>query len=348
MMDRLLIRRVLAVIAILLCGLFSLAQISTTADREVLLIPRGYTGDIYIVYRIKSGQPPLREDGARLYRIPSNGILLTQEEPNTGINAVSRFYYEDQSGAREPLERIWASTVPDTPQNRAHPQIEIFYPRRGRYGSTQMGCEVEHSVYLVGTRAQAISEGTQPTTSRLDEVIRGSGACEGQAPFPRKQSLPPPPRAIAPPRGQATPGDQHLTVLYGSWNDGPIPLQVEDLRMQSLLLATDNVLLNESLKGGRVVIRGSHASNTVETPRARMIVLFTGPLARVVNLPQPDASNVIYVQNGDGFRPYPSGVRVRDRAVELTPYIDRPGVLRLWVEHASGSRSGGDIVVAGR
>jgi hypothetical protein len=200
MMDRLIVKRVLTVIAILLCGLLSHAQVPPTADREVLLIPRGYTGDIFIVYRIKSGQPPLREDGARLYRIPSNGILLTQEEPNTGINGVSRFYYEDQSGPREPLERIWHSTVRDTPENRAHPQVEIFYPGRAGYGSMQMGCQVEFSWFRVGTRAQAISEGTRHTTSRLDKVIRGSGACEGQAPFPPNPSSPPRPRANSPSR----------------------------------------------------------------------------------------------------------------------------------------------------
>src|SRR5712691_10505490 len=76
------------------------------------------------------------------------------------------------------------------------------------------------------------------------------------------------------------PGDQHLTTIFGIWSSDTGPLQVEDFGGRSLLVASDRDLLMRALERGHVVIRGGGGSNTagIESPRARMIVLFTGVL----------------------------------------------------------------------
>jgi hypothetical protein len=330
------------VLAALSCG-----QMPVMADPEILLIPRGYTGNIFVVYGIPSGQPPRRENGARLYRIPANGVLLTQDPPNTGINTVWKFFYEDPGDTREPLGRIWASTVQNTPENRAWPDVEIFYPRQGRYRAEQMACEVRHSQYYVGTRAQAIANGTRTDMQKFGEILRNASACEG---LPAPMS-PPPPRPALTGTPRTTAGEPPLMIIYGTWRSGPDPLRVEDMT-RSLLDPTDRLLL-DSLPGGPIVISGgsgnfSPAATVAQFPHARMIVLFTGPLSRAVRLALPDSARVLYVQEGDTFRRYPTDVRVLDRAAEFTPPDSAArSDLHLWVDHVSG-RSGGAVTLRGQ
>jgi len=332
--------------AAILVSALSFAQMPPPADPEILLIPRGYTGNIFVVSGIPSGQPPQRENGARVYRIPTNGVLLTQDPPGTRINIVWKFFYEDPNGAREPLGRIWTSTVPDTPENRANTYIEIFYPRLGRYRGAQMPCEVQQSQYYVGTRSQAIANGTRTDIQRFGEILAVASACDGLPPAP--QPAPPPPRLTGPPR--TTLGEPPLMLVYGTWRSGPAPLQVEDMRGRSLLDPTDSLLL-DSLPGGRIVIAGGNGNfspyaSVAQFPHARMIVLFTGPLAHASRLPLPDSSGVLYVQEGDAFRRYPANAPLLTRVAEFTP-PESPAApyLHLWVEHAMGGRSGGAAVL---
>ena len=70
------------------------------ADPEIHLIPEGFTGPVAIVFRAIDGEPAATEDGARLYRIPADGILLTQAEPNIGISPAWHFFLVAASGER--------------------------------------------------------------------------------------------------------------------------------------------------------------------------------------------------------------------------------------------------------
>ena len=164
-------------VLIALATILTLGQIQR-ADQEVLLIPQGFTGDIFIVYRVQSGQPAAREGSARLYRIPSNGMLATQEPPNSGMGPVWKFYYESAQGERQPLGRIWTSTVPRTPENEADPAVEVFYPRHGRQQrSEQVPCDVEFDTYFIGTRAQAMSHSPVAGPRKLGEFLKTAAPC---------------------------------------------------------------------------------------------------------------------------------------------------------------------------
>ncbi len=148
------------------------------ADQEVLLIPQGFTGDIYILFRVPSGQPPAREGAARLYRIPPGGILATQELPNSGMSPVWKFWYESTQGERQPLGRIWTSAVRRTPENEAASAVEVFYPRHGRQqGTTQTPCDVEYDTYFIGTRAQAMNHDPFSGPRKLHDFLKTTSPC---------------------------------------------------------------------------------------------------------------------------------------------------------------------------
>jgi len=49
---------------------------------EVYLIPSGYSGQIAVVFGVKEGEKELIENGWRVYKIPEDGILITQSKFN--------------------------------------------------------------------------------------------------------------------------------------------------------------------------------------------------------------------------------------------------------------------------
>jgi hypothetical protein len=66
---------------------------------EIFLIPDGYKGPIYIIYNIKNGSKKEYENNKRIYRLPANGILLTQFKDEYGI-IDQEYYYQLASGKR--------------------------------------------------------------------------------------------------------------------------------------------------------------------------------------------------------------------------------------------------------
>jgi hypothetical protein len=74
------------------------------AESEVHLLPSGFRGPVIIVFRQADGAAPEREGRARLYRIPPDGVLRTQYEPNDGWSAPD-YFYVDSSGQRTEIAR---------------------------------------------------------------------------------------------------------------------------------------------------------------------------------------------------------------------------------------------------
>ena len=147
------------------------------ADPEIHLIPAGYTGEVTIVFHSVNGQPLDVEDGARLYRIPVTGILFTQLAPNEGMGPVRKFFLVSENGERKPITGYWASQVHDTPENRAHPEVEIFNPTRGQMQAAEhRPCPVEYEQYFVGTRAQLLDR-SDAHGHRINKYLHDTFKC---------------------------------------------------------------------------------------------------------------------------------------------------------------------------
>jgi hypothetical protein len=63
-------------------------------EKEILILPKNFTGYIIIVYNQNNGSPAKLENGKRVYRIPEDGILKSQFSNNTGWKDLPEFYYE--------------------------------------------------------------------------------------------------------------------------------------------------------------------------------------------------------------------------------------------------------------
>lgn len=74
-----------------------------SGEDAIVLIPSGYKGVVYINLNQANGEKILYQDGKRVYRIPSNGILNTQFNNNEGI-INDYFYYIDEKGNKIQLQ----------------------------------------------------------------------------------------------------------------------------------------------------------------------------------------------------------------------------------------------------
>lgn len=147
-------------------------------------------------------------------------------------------------------------------------------------------------------------------------------------------------------------GNQHLTVCFLRHRPGDGELHVIDpfagpeavprmLPGSGVALDdADLALLSRTGLRGTLELRGSFASNTTTWPRARALIVFTGPLDAAVSLPQPRHRSIVYVQEAARFRRVPA-----DAATFARPLRFRPGPdgLRFIAEHASGATSEADI-----
>lgn len=71
---------------------------------EIFLLPEGYQGAFYVVYNIPEGEPLTYEDGAPVYDIPQDGVLLTQADVSPGSVRKDMFFYESADGTRESID----------------------------------------------------------------------------------------------------------------------------------------------------------------------------------------------------------------------------------------------------
>lgn len=93
------------VISILICLALLSCRVS---EPETHLIPEGFTGRVIIFFNQKNGQQVEYENRARVYEIPSNGILKTQFPPNEGNIPLEdlNFYYLNKQGKRQKIKYI--------------------------------------------------------------------------------------------------------------------------------------------------------------------------------------------------------------------------------------------------
>jgi hypothetical protein len=139
--------------------------------------------------------------------------------------------------------------------------------------------------------------------------------------------------------------DQHLTVTFARFIPTSSAMVVEDPR--GLASNDEKNLLRQADLSGSVRIEGAHASNTAQSPLARVLVVASNPILSRVRLRQPDGTTVVYIQTTEGFRMFPSDARTLDRSIELWPSDGDPKTTMYSVEMAGGGgrSSGGTAFV---
>ena len=126
----------------------------------IYLIPKGYTGDVIILFNQPDGVVPEVENGLYVYKIPENGILKVKIKGRTGIVNKS-YYYVDKNNEMQKIEylRITGDIDPsgrpkdkfDGAINQDEYENGIFVMNAGGLGSfdTKSG-RVQFTTFTVG------------------------------------------------------------------------------------------------------------------------------------------------------------------------------------------------------
>ena len=147
----------------LLAALGTLVALTTTGcsaeekKSAIFLLPEGYQGAFYVVYKVPGGQPLTYEEGAPVYDIPQDGILLTQADVSPSSVRNDKFFYESEDGSREIIDGRWTTSFKDNPEHRSDEQVYIFSEDLVEYGHSE-DCSIYYSDFYIGTKAQALDQ----------------------------------------------------------------------------------------------------------------------------------------------------------------------------------------------
>lgn len=88
-------------ILILLFLTISIFGCKEKPSKEIYYIPKGFTGNILLIYNQSAGQKDSLSNGSIIYKIPKNGILLLKGNQIVTNMMYSKFYYYDKRAISE-------------------------------------------------------------------------------------------------------------------------------------------------------------------------------------------------------------------------------------------------------
>lgn len=85
---------IILVCTILILGTSALFCLNSSGNQEIYILPKEYSGAVYIFYNRKNGLPVQYENGERVFKIPKDGILKTQGLIDTRWKPLPKYFYK--------------------------------------------------------------------------------------------------------------------------------------------------------------------------------------------------------------------------------------------------------------
>lgn len=150
-------------------------SVLTRPEKETFLIPQNYSGNIYIIYNQKNCVAKEYENDRRIYRIPDNGILLTQFEDEYG-RVDQEYYFVDKVGKRTKLKSTTTSIINNgsstkNEQNLLADSVKVFPLATGRTGNNTEGeTEIIYCNVFVGSTKQMKGSNNRLNYQLVDSI----------------------------------------------------------------------------------------------------------------------------------------------------------------------------------
>lgn len=140
--------------------------------------------------------------------------------------------------------------------------------------------------------------------------------------------------------------DQRLTLRVLKWAPSARPLTTSDgagpnSPLPSLTRVEFDLLKGAGLEGKVATFSLGNYGRGSKTSRA--IVVIQRPVVTRVELPEPDATTVVYIQEGNGWRKYPPGAPTLKRTILIQPERGDLHQSSVRVELSTGARQGFDV-----
>ncbi len=141
--------------------------------QEIFLLPEGYTGPAFLVYGVEKGNNPATDEGRLVYRIPQDGVFLSQLQHNPGPREIS-FFYRSSDGSRKKIDRqiikVDDEVVSNDPDSIYVYLSGITYTR----SRSRLDCDVYYREFWVG-KPKAIRESAESVNMIKLLTDRGIG-----------------------------------------------------------------------------------------------------------------------------------------------------------------------------
>jgi len=131
--------------------------------------------------------------------------------------------------------------------------------------------------------------------------------------------------------------DQSLEVMFVQWRPGSDSLSVIKKGLTSEDLAH---LKASGITTGELIVNSTFRYLGPDQ-RARSVIVMQRRIDSPVELPQPNGTNVIYLQEADGWMKIPSDAPTLRKTIRLTPGKHNPRVLQFEAEQECGGPTGG-------
>ena len=138
--------------------------------------------------------------------------------------------------------------------------------------------------------------------------------------------------------------DQRLEVVFVQWTPGSEHLSVKGIpsiaESPATTLTSEEVARLEAMGlTGKLTITASSFQGAGK--HGRVVIVMHRQVESAVELAQPDATDVIYIQDGNEWKMYPPDAPTLKRAILLEPFKHDPRSTSYMVELADGAAQGG-------
>ena len=136
-------------------------------EPEIVLIPKGFTGEITVVFGVAEGEAAVYEGDARVYKISPEGLLVTQMNDNGGITSDEpEFYYVNKKQERTPIVNRWhENELRDKPTLLLSNAVGIRASNVSGFSAYRNNsCSFKHSEYYVGSPKNYVKDGMKAQT----------------------------------------------------------------------------------------------------------------------------------------------------------------------------------------
>ncbi len=133
--------------------------------------------------------------------------------------------------------------------------------------------------------------------------------------------------------------DQQIVLRVVRWTASNSPLRVSDsFDGNARLSAAEIAQLGNAGLTGTVSNNGYGVYGSGK--RSRVILVMQTPVDRTIELQEPNAATIVYVQHGKDWTSYPPKAPTLRRKIRVEPDTDNPSQTMVSVELATGARQG--------